>query len=67
MLGKATFIFTAIIVLLIAVGLGGFVYLRTSLPQTSGSVTLAGLGGPVEVVRDAQAVPHIYAETEEDA
>ena len=38
------------VVTLLALGLGGgYLWLRTSLPQTSGSVTLAGLGGPVEV------------------
>ncbi len=67
MIGRATFIFTALIVLLVAVALGGFFWLRTSLPRTSGSVTLAGLDYPVEVVRDANAVPHLFAETEEDA
>ena len=67
MIGRTTFIFAALIVLLAAVGLGGFFWLRTSLPQMKGSVTLAGLDKPVEVVRDAHSVPHIFAETEEDA
>ena len=67
MIVRTTFIFAALIVLLVAVGLGGFFWLRTSLPQMNGSVTLAGLDKPVEVVRDAHSVPHIFAETEEDA
>ena len=34
-----------------ALGLaGGFFWLRTSLPQTSGDVTLAGLKSPVTIV-----------------
>jgi len=67
MIGRATFIFAALIVLLIAGGLGGFFWLRTSLPQVNGSITLAGLDEPVEVYRDAHSVPHIFAESEEDA
>ena len=56
-----------LVVMMVAAGLGGFLWLRTSLPQTSGSVTLAGLNRPVEVVRDANAVPHIFAENQKDA
>ena len=56
-----------LVVMMVAAGLGGFLWLRTSLPQASGSVTLAGLNRPVEVVRDANAVPHIFAENQEDA
>jgi penicillin amidase len=67
MMVRATFILAALIVLLVAAGRGGFFWLRTSLPQMNGSITLAGLDKPVEVVRDAHSVPHIFAETEEDA
>ena len=51
---------------LLAIG-GGYAYLRQSLPQTSGRVTLQGLAGEVEVLRDAHGVPHIYAGSIEDA
>ncbi len=47
--------------------LGAFVYLRTSLPKISGTLTLPGLSAPVEIVRDENAVPHIYAKSSEDA
>src|SRR4051812_30365441 len=53
-----------LIVLLIA---AGFLVLRTSLPQESGTVRLAGITAPVEVVRDANGVPSIFARTEDDA
>lgn len=53
----------ALLVLLLA----SLVYLRTSLPKVRGTVTLPGLTAPVEVVRDRDAVPHIYAENAEDA
>jgi len=53
----------ALLVVLVA----GALWLRTSLPKMAGSVTLPGLSAPVEVVRDQDAVPHIYAESSEDA
>ena len=53
---------------MLVIGLGaGYLWLRTSLPMTSGSVTVAGLERPVEIVRDANAVPHIFAENATDA
>src|SRR3982074_1427217 len=52
----------AVIVVLVAVAAaGGYHYLRRSLPQIDGSVTVAGLSAPVEIVRDADAIPHIVA------
>lgn len=45
----------------------GIVYLtRRAFPQTSGTITAAGLGGPVEVVRDAWGIPHIAARSARD-
>ena len=52
----------AVIVVLAAVAAaGGYHYLRRSLPQIDGGVTVAGLSAPVEIVRDADAIPHIVA------
>jgi penicillin amidase len=56
-------ILLTLVILLVVVILGGWLYLRTSLPKTSGSVQLSGLDGPVEVVRDKDGVPHIFAGT----
>ncbi len=67
MIRKIALIFAALVILLVAAGLGGYWWLRTSLPQMNGSVTLAGLNSPVEIVRDANAVPHIFAENAADA
>lgn len=36
-------------------------------PEYTGELTIPGLQGPVEIIRDSYAVPHIYAETEVDA
>jgi penicillin amidase len=39
---------------------------RAALAQTSGEITTAGLERPVEVLRDAWGIPHIYAQTPRD-
>ena len=39
---------------------------RWCLPQVEGSVRLAGLRAPVDVLRDAHGVPHLRAESLED-
>lgn len=56
-----------LLILLFLVLAGGYFYLRTGLPQTSGSVRVAGLKGAVEIVRDAAGIPHIFATTDHDA
>ncbi len=48
-------------------GAGAYLYLRQSLPKTEGELQLAGLSGPVEILRDAYGIPHIYARSIEDA
>ena len=56
------------LLLLGAAGGGAYAWLRaTSEPQRAGNVNLAGLGGNVQVTRDAWGVPHIRAQTDEDA
>ncbi len=60
-------VLAVILVLLIVVPLGGYLWLRTSLPQTNGQTQIAGLDGQVEIVRDRSAVPHIFATTDHDA
>lgn len=46
---------------------GGLLWLRTSLPRTDGTVRVGSPDKPVEVIRDANAVPHIFAESMRDA
>ena len=52
---------------LAAVGGGGYLWLRGSLPIIAGEVRVSGLGTSVEVVRDRHGIPHIYAQSETDA
>jgi len=56
-----------LVLLIIAAGVGGWLWLRSSLPQTDGAVETAAVAAPVDVLRDANAVPHIFAATPEDA
>ncbi|MTV24026.1 penicillin acylase family protein [Nitriliruptoraceae bacterium ZYF776] len=56
--------------MLVAVLLGAAVFgtwtARRSFPTTSGSIEVPGLAGDVEVLRDAQGVPTIVADTADD-
>ncbi|HVO13806.1 MAG TPA: penicillin acylase family protein [Alphaproteobacteria bacterium] len=56
-----------LVLLLILVGVAGYFWLRTSLPQTNGMIVVNGVDRPVEIIRDANAVPHIFAESDRDA
>ena len=55
------------LVLVGCAALSAYFYLRLSLPQTSGEIAVAGLDAPVEVLRDAHGIPHIFARSESDA
>src|SRR5712672_2472296 len=53
---------TAVLFLLLAIlGAAGYYYLRRSLPQVDGTIRVAGLSATIEIVRDADAVPHVLA------
>ena len=60
-------IFTGLLVLL-ALGFGGaYVWLRGSLPQTEGTLRIDALEAPVEVLRDADGIVTIRAQSDHDA
>ncbi len=48
-------------------GLGGTLWLRGSLPQTSGEIRIEGLAAPVEVLRDADGLVTLRAGSDLDA
>lgn len=54
-------------VVVLAGGGGGYLWLRRSLPQTSGSRQVQGVAAPVTITRDADGVAHIVAQSEADA
>jgi penicillin amidase len=57
----------ALIALAIIAAGSAYFWLRTSLPQMDGSITLAGLSAPVEIARDDRGVPTIKAKSLNDA
>jgi penicillin amidase len=59
-----------LIVVLIAVPalIAGYVWYRdASQPQIAGTLKMPGALGPIDIVRDAEGVPHIYASSDRDA
>ena len=57
----AVLVLVAVAAAVLGVGL-----VRRSFPQVDGELSLPGLSAEVEVLRDAQGVTHIYADTPED-
>ena len=56
------------IVVVIALAVGGYIlWLRESLPTIEGTVVVAGIADTVEIIRDREGVPHVFAQTAEDA
>ncbi|MBX0329303.1 penicillin acylase family protein [Oscillochloris sp. ZM17-4] len=54
-------------ILALALAGGGYLWLRRSLPVTSGTVQVAGISAPVTIARDSDGVPHIRGQSEADA
>ena len=67
MLRMLTRIAGAIVLLTLIAVAAIYGYLRRSLPLTDGIVTVSGIQAPVEVIRDADAIPHIFASNKTDA
>ena len=57
----------AVALLLVAALVAGFAYRRLTLPKLDGTATVVGLGAPVDVVRDAAGIPHVFAANDDDA
>lgn len=54
-----------LVIVIILTGVGAW-FVRRPWPQTSGTIKVPGLLGPVEVIRDQWGIPHIYAQNEHD-
>ena len=64
------FVIRAVAALVLLVGfivVAAYVYLRQSLPTVAGEVKVSGISSPIDIVRDADAIPHIFAATRLDA
>jgi penicillin G amidase len=53
--------------LLVLAAFGIWLALAASLPRYAGTIATAGLGRPVRILRDANAIPHVEAASEADA
>src|SRR5213595_2463987 len=57
---------TALVIIIVLACAATYVYLRQSLPIVDGVVSVPGLSAPIDIVRDADAIPHIFASTKAD-
>ena len=60
-------IVTGLLALLLVLGGGLYLYLLSSLPQTDGRLAVPGLKAEIRIERDADGVPLIIAQDDEDA
>ena len=56
-----------VVIPLLVLAAWGISHVRSSLPQQSGTLSVAGLRAPVEIHRDASGVPSIVAANDRDA
>ncbi len=65
---KRALLILGLLVLILVVAIGGWLYWMTrhAWPQTDGTLQVAGLTAPVEIIRDRWGVPHLYAENAHD-
>ncbi|MFP4374499.1 MAG: penicillin acylase family protein [Spirochaetaceae bacterium] len=66
--GKRILIAVAVVLVINIIGAttAFFIITRRAHPKTRGEVTVGGLDAPVEVLRDENGIPHIFAETTRD-
>jgi penicillin amidase len=55
-----------LLVVVIVVAVGGFLAVRAPFPKTDGELTASGLEHPVDIYRDTNGIPHIFASTSHD-
>ena len=60
-------IIVGLMALVVVLAGGGYLYLRTSLPQTGGRIAVAGPMAAIRIARDADGVPTITAKDDDDA
>src|SRR5205809_161915 len=56
----------ALVLLIVLAFGGGYAYLRRSLPQMDGTITVTGLSGPVDIIRDRESITHVFGVTRLD-
>ena len=53
--------------LILVIFVSVYAYLRFTLPDYNGEIIVPGIIKPVDIIRDAYGMPHIYAQTDADA
>ena len=56
-----TWLISTLVILAVLLSAFGVYSVRHSFPQVDGSIHVSGLDGPVDIYRDAQGIPQIYA------
>jgi penicillin G amidase len=56
-----------LLVIVAVVCLGAYAYIRRSLPLVDGTTSVTGISAPVDIIRDADGIPHIFGATRLDA
>jgi len=59
-------IVVVVLLLLVVAGAGAWIYLQKSLPQIAGEARVAGITQALEITRDVEGIPHVFAKTERD-
>ncbi len=62
----SVYVASGLVLVLVVLALTSVVLVRRPLPQTTGTLEVAGLDGPVEVLRDSSGIPQLYADSTED-
>src|SRR5687768_14299498 len=55
-----------VLLLVVLVAAGAWLYLHESLPKLDGEVQVKGISAPVEILRDKEGVPHLFAKDDGD-
>ena len=55
-----------LLLFLLLAGVAAWIYLRQSLPRLDGEAAAKGLSAAVEIVRDKEGVPHVFAKSDRD-
>ncbi len=50
----------------ISAAVGGYFYLRSTVPSYAGNQSVTGISGKVEIIRDDFGMPHIFADSPDD-
>ncbi|MCB1883031.1 MAG: penicillin acylase family protein [Geminicoccaceae bacterium] len=64
---RVSLLLSAAVLLALLLGTGSYLWLRRSLPEIVGERAVPGLAAPVDVLRDAHGVPHVFALNRADA